>query len=256
MYELLTIIILLLIGIIIHFYLENKKLTDKIHIKDLNLTGLVVEKGNLPYIKTKTKYINGKRHGKAELFMDNKLIQISYFRDGKAEGKCQGFYLNGNLKRNGLFKNGKHIGVWTEYFENGDIKRKEYYDQRERSQLIISYYKNGNIESEWKGGIYLEYHENGKLKRSKLNEYDRHEHEKLNVEIDVYFYNNGQLKQKSYRYKSMESPFETRVFLEEYWGNGKIKERSRYKEIEYFSMGGELLYTEVYENGKYVRKEN
>mgnify|MGYP003393941435 CR=1 FL=1 len=67
-------------------------------------------------------------------------------KDGKREGACKTYHLNGKVNQEANFKDDKKEGAYTEYYDNGN-KRLE------------CTYVNGFIS-----GVYKGYHENGNLK--------------------------------------------------------------------------------------------
>ena len=131
--------------------------------------------------------------GIAKGCVENNLKAITNFVDGKIEGECIEYYLNGNISKKFLIKNGEKEGEFIKYHENGNISKKsnflngklngekiEYYEdgiKLNKSNYVsgkiegesISYYENGNIRSKYNHingdleGEYLFYSDDGVL---------------------------------------------------------------------------------------------
>ena len=55
--------------------------------------------------------------------------------DGKPEGLCKKYHLNGQLKFEGNWKDDKQEGLWKFYYENGQLESEGNYKEGELRQL-------------------------------------------------------------------------------------------------------------------------
>jgi len=93
------------------------------------------------------------------------------YKEGKINGKIEGWYSSGAKQVEGQLTNGQKSGVWTAWYENGKkIRQGEFVNSKEEGEYIW-WFENGNIN---KKGIYHNgiangkwewYYENGQKKQ-------------------------------------------------------------------------------------------
>jgi len=148
----------------------------------------------------------------------------------KKKGKFyfKSFYLNGNQSTEGEYDvEGGKIGVWKEYYPTGTLQVEGTYKENNQVGEFVYYYLNGEISQK------INYNDQGQLHG-----------------YASYFYDHGQMRLQGWYQEGSE-----KGLWESYYKDGSIQTKSYYhrgkltKELEFFSVSGQLTSKEYYTNG-------
>ena len=118
-------------------------------------SGHIIERHDNNRIKTKTEYVNGKRHGVVmKWYPDGIVMDVRYYTRGAKVGVHTGWWPNGEIKFSYAFKEGLYHGGFREWYDTGQPSKAFYYQDgretgaqkgwRENGKLYINLvYKNG-----------------------------------------------------------------------------------------------------------------
>lgn len=85
------------------------------------LNGLVTELSKREQITRKTNYRNGLKHGRETVHEFGRLLEESYYENGKLEGTYFEYHANGNVKREIQYKNGLQHGIFRYFDQDGNL---------------------------------------------------------------------------------------------------------------------------------------
>ena len=87
------------------------------------------ENGN---IRSKTKYVQGFKHGPAVDYYENGQIRIECaFKNDEEHGSYESFHENGQLRSKGQLNEGEQIGYWEWFDEDGKLTKKGTFENGE-----------------------------------------------------------------------------------------------------------------------------
>lgn len=96
---------------------------------------------------------------------------MTEYKDGKIEGKLEGWYQNGKKQVEGTILNGKKSGEWIAWFENGQKLRQGSFLEGKEEGAYIWWFENGNFNKKGEyhngeaNGKWEWYYENGQKKQ-------------------------------------------------------------------------------------------
>lgn len=131
---------------------------------------------------------------------DNGFLQSKthYNEEGQANGYCENYTLQGNIKSRGNYKNGLMDGVWEHYRIDGPLRSVGNFKNNKQNGYFKFYHENGKLELE---GTYVEDREEGKWitynKNGSVIEIREMKNDMLNG-LSVEYYENGNKKSESY----------------------------------------------------------
>ena len=121
--------------------------------------------------QTSTGYKNGKIEGKIEGWYQSGAKQVEgQLINGQQAGMWTAWYKNGNKIRQGAFQNGKEEGEYTWWTEKGIISKKGFYHAGIADGKWEWYYENGQkkqegiLRGETNDGTWKDWYENGQQK--------------------------------------------------------------------------------------------
>lgn len=126
------------------------------------------ERNGLTYEVGKTKPFTGQSITYTE---NGKKQSSTEYKEGKINGKIEGWYSSGAKQVEGQLTNGQKSGVWTAWYENGKKIRQGGFENGKEEGEYIWWFENGNLN---KKGIYHNgiadgkwewYYENGQKKQ-------------------------------------------------------------------------------------------
>jgi antitoxin component YwqK of YwqJK toxin-antitoxin module/Tfp pilus assembly protein PilF len=195
---------------------------------------------------------NGKKTGNWKFYHSNgQLKELFNYNNGLPEGKCKGWYNNGNLSYEESYSNGKLNGKQTIYYYNEIVKSVLNYDEDNLEGEAKYYSYKGKLttvaqySNNKPNGLYKTYHDNGKIKDE--GSYVNGD-EEGNYKA---YYISGKLRTTGMVKKNKREGLWT-----EYFENGQEKYRSMYQDGEITGA-----FTEYYNNGQlsvsgnYVKKK-
>jgi len=211
-------------------------------------------------IKERSHFLNGRRNGTAEVFMENGTTSSKgNYSDDKLEGEYKNFFMSGDPEISLNFKSGKKEGNALYFYQNG-AKRYEFsYKDNEIDGTFKEYYLNGKpamtctYVNGKKTGPYISYFRNGKTETEGAD--------KDNVPTGQwnYYYETGQL-QKSGIFANSGEPKGLWKFYHE---NGKPSEEKTFTDngnisgkLEFHDVDGKLSYVQEYKNGNCIAFQN
>lgn len=111
---------------------------------------------------------DGKPDGEAILQFESGSRNENFYKDGKVNGKCKGYYANGKIAREYECKDGKLNGKDKKYYRNGNLESETEWKDGKVDGIIKLYYESGKLSahSESKNGklVYTRmYYESGQL---------------------------------------------------------------------------------------------
>ena len=126
---------------------------------------------------TEDYYVDSKnlKQGKYKSYYRNgKIKEERCYKDGKLEGECTGYFLNGNPAVKCNFRNGGINKECKWYYGNGKLNIECCHKNNKLDGEYRSYYRNGNplVKCHYKNGKwegeYKKYYENGKLEEERF----------------------------------------------------------------------------------------
>ena len=79
----------------------------------------------------------------------DRLIGISSYKNGKADGQWEEYNTKGNLYAKGLYKNNQKHGRWSYFHNNGNIEEVAYHNMKGE---WLRFHTNGNPSMKGKSG--------------------------------------------------------------------------------------------------------
>ncbi len=80
------------------------------------------------------------------------------FKNGLLHGTMTGYYMNGNIRRQGDFVNGKMEGKWESWYQNGKKQYTAYFTNDTLNGKYIGWYATGVVKEK---GLYAQNKPNG-----------------------------------------------------------------------------------------------
>lgn len=126
--------------------------------------------GRIEYIEN---YKNDKLEGPRKVYdpqRGGRLVELTYYSDGKKHGNYTKWYENGKIQENGVYVYDVRDGVSNWYFENGNKSVEYSYRDGKLDGNASTYYDNGKVSAygmyinNMQTGEWKEYYENGNMK--------------------------------------------------------------------------------------------
>ena len=101
-------------------------------------------------IKSKTHWVNGKRHGKQISWFENgKIKEVRYYKNNRKDGHHQGWFADGTPRFEYNFIDSQYHGSFKEWYPNGSIAAEHHYDMGKESGSQKVYEANGQIRANY-----------------------------------------------------------------------------------------------------------
>ena len=207
-------------------FISNSGRNIAFSLKNGELTGSFTEYYENGLKLSEGSYVNGKKNGKWYTYNDSgrRWIQETY-KDGKLDGEYVEWYSNtGQEKIKGNYVNNKRVGKWNTYYTNGQKESEGSYSNNQKDGKWTTWYNSGikKLETEYS---------NGEISGDDIANYENG---------NVFYkgkYRNGEGSVVSY-FSSGELKFE-----------GNYKLRKKEGTWKYFDKSGNIVATEIYNNG-------
>ena len=116
--------------------------------KGLPFTGFIIESYNKQQLKSKTTYLNGKRHQwDFGWHPDGTLRYSRFYKIGEKEGQHLGFWPNGNLQYEYFFREGLHHGSAKQWYRDACNYTSFHFDNGLESGTQQSWNPDGSLKA-------------------------------------------------------------------------------------------------------------